>query len=778
MLLAAHALTLRRGSRDLLREFDWTVQAGERWLLVGPNGIGKSTLLAALAGGGAPAAGLVVEGRVQRAPGVWLATVAQHEGERTVPDGARLLDLARTACGPLLELGAEVDRRGAALGATPNATALETYGAWQAAFAARGGYGVESRLAEVLARLGLTPEAALRPATAASGGERRRARLAGALVSGADVLLLDEPTNHLDLATRSWLAQRLTRWPGAVVAASHDRAWIDEVATHVLWWNDGGARALRGGYAAARRTVDEAGRADAKAERLRRRRAAELEAMAAELRAQGHRGAARRRLRAERERAALPAPAPRPAARAPRLAWTGATAGGELARLTHLARGDLVRDAALTLRGGDRYALVGPSGSGKTTLLRLVAGEIDGDDPRERRWWRAGTSVWHVDQHGRGIPDERTARDALDAWVGSARAEGLLAQVRLPRGTWDRPAATLSGGERARAGLALLLAREADVVLLDEPTNDLDLSMIEALEAALSATSAAVVVATHDARLVENLGAEVLTLEAGELVRWRGGLDGWRRGARRVEADGPAGAAGTASPAAAEPGDDAGAAGGDPTPTAHAIGPTGEGEEAAAWERERAAAEAALGEPTRVGERERERWRARRRVAEEALIALWERGREPPRPPLRTREAGWVVWGEPRGDALEAWLDGGDELARARVRFVRSPAGLIGHLVPVTAEDRCLTPSARRALLRGAARLAVYARAVDAVQVAADADPGGFEPLTTGWWVLRRATLEREEGWSSGAAVRGGGGRGARRRGRRARAPRPPPDAG
>ena len=733
MLLETRALILRRGARDLLRDLDWTIRAGERWVIVGPNGVGKSTLLAALANDRAQGPGAIAEGRVVRAPGVWIAWVGQQESD-AAPDGeTTLLDLARATCGPILELGSEVDRRGAALGASPSAAELEAYGAWQAAFAARGGYGVDARLAEALERLGLGGDAGARRVAVASGGERRRARLAGALVSGADVLVLDEPTNHLDLATRVWLAQRLARWPGAVIAASHDRAWIDDVATHVLWWSERGLRALHGGYASARRAVDEAGRTDAKAERLRRRRAAELDAMAAELRAHGHRGAARRRRRAERERAALPPPATATRSRSPAWSLDTATEGGELARLTHLTHGDRVRDAALVLRAGDRFALVGASGSGKTTLLRLIAGEVEGEDPRERRWWRTGVSVWHVDQLGRGIADDATPLGALAAWVGPGRAEGVLAQVRLPRAAWERPAATLSGGERARAGLALLMAREADVVLLDEPTNDLDLSTIEALEAALAATPAAVVVATHDARLVEALGAEVWTLEAGALVRWRGGLDGWRRGARRVEPG--------ATPAGDGPADAAAGELGSAEP------PAADGAEADEWERERAAAEAALGDPVRVGERERERWRARRRVAEEALIALWERGRPPPRPPLRTREAGWVVWGDASGDALEAWLDETDALARVRVRFARSEAGLVGHLVQPTADDRCLTRAARRALLRGGARLAIYARAADAVQVSAAEDPGGFEPLAPGWWVLRREALEREEGW-------------------------------
>jgi ATP-binding cassette, subfamily F, member 3 len=603
MLIETRGLTLRRGDRELLREFDWSVRAGERWALVGPNGVGKSTLLQALAGRSGPA---VPEGHVRRAPGAWVAWVAQHEGDAEVPAGASLRDLAWAACAPLRELGAELERRAAALGAAPSAAELEAYGAWEALFHDRGGYDAETRLDEALTRIGL-PAAAHHGAAEASGGERRRARLAGALVAGADVLLLDEPTNHLDLATRGWLAERLARFAGAVVFASHDRAWIDAVATHVLVLGEGAPRSHEGGYSRARRAEDERQRADAKAERLRRKRIAELEAMATELRAQGHRRAEARRRRATRELAGLHAvpPAGR-RARAPGVELGAETEGGELARFAHLSAGSVLHDAAFVLRGGERWALVGPSGSGKTTLLRLLAGEIDSEDPRAHRWWRPGTAVWFVDQHDRGLPDDVSPQDALAAWVGATRAASLLGQVRLAREAWSRPAATLSGGERARAGLALLMGREADVLLLDEPTNDLDLPMIEALESALRATRAAVVIATHDARLLEALAAEVVTIEDGACVRWRGGLAGWRRGARRLEPGDP-GTVGQQAGAGAM------AAVDDP--------PRDDPEDEGGGDRERAFAEEVLSDPLRWGERERARWLSRRRNAEEALLA-------------------------------------------------------------------------------------------------------------------------------------------------------------
>ena len=730
MLVRTETLTLRRGDRELVRQLELELAAGDRLALVGRNGAGKSTLLAALAGSTAA----VVEGRVRRAPGVWWAHVGQAESD-DAPD--RLVDLAAAALAPLRALGAEVAATALALGDQPEAGALEAYGALQATFEARGGYAVDGRLAEALERVGLGA-AAERPAALASGGERRRARLAGALAAGVDVLLLDEPTNHLDLDARAWLGRQLLAHVGAIVFASHDRALIDAVATHVLVLGEpGSTRVRRGGWSDYVRDRAHAEATDARAAKGRVRRIAELEAMAAELRAQGHRTAQVRRRRAEREAVALRAAAVAGAAAPrPRIELEGGAtaAGGEVARFAHLTWGAVLDDAALTLHAGERLALVGRNGVGKSTLLRLIAGDLASEDPRARSWWRRGTRVVHVDQVRRGLADAVAPREALASWVSEARADGLLALVGLPRPTWGRPAASLSGGERARAAAALLMARDADVLLLDEPTNDLDLATIEALEGALAGSSATIVVATHDARTIEALGAEVVTFESGRLVRWRGGLDGWRRGARRRE-EGAEGAALAGAAGVPEPDPDA-ATPATPDP--------------AAQDAARIAADLALDDPLRWSERERLRWRERRRHLEEGLISELERGLPAPRPSFRTREAGWIVWADRHEDGLTAWLDGAatDPAAAIAVRVLATDGRRVAHLVVPRGDDRALAGWAWRSLTAGAARLAFYVFDVDAVQVAADRPPGGaFAPWAPGWWWWPRGELERAERW-------------------------------
>jgi ABC-type multidrug transport system ATPase subunit len=392
---------------------------------------------------------------------------------------------------------------------------------------------------------------------------------------------------------------------------------------------------------------------------------------------------------------------------------------------------------------GERVALVGPSGSGKTTLLALLAGERSSDDARAVLHYAEGVRVLTIDQTWRGLDPERSPRQTLHDWVSDVRAASLLALVGVERGAWDRPAATLSGGERARASLALLVAREADLILLDEPTNDLDLPAIEQLEATLQGASAAIVVATHDERLISALDADVWALEGGGLVAYRGGVAGYRRGARRLEPELDRSDADAFPLVAEKVGDATGGAPADALVAPAQATETGHDTDRT-LDAERAEVEAALLDPTRWSDRELDRWRARRRELEARLVEAWDARALPPAPPYRTRESGQRVWAEPTPGGLRVWLDDGPEL---RVRC----SGAIGHLVPERRSDREPLPWAWRALCVGAARLAHYVLPVEAVQVATPVDLGGdvFEPLSPGWWVARRADLERREGWAA-----------------------------
>ncbi len=732
ILLSTEDLLLRQGERELLRLPAFALRQGWRVGLVGANGSGKSSLLAILAGRVAPA-----DGRVLRPPGVAVQLVEQAT---EAPAAATLWELARREAAALEALERELERAQRGAAASADADAGLRYAELLSLFERRGGFTLEARLRAGLARVELPASAWLRDAAEASGGERQRARLVGALALGADVLLLDEPSNHLDLHARDWLAEQIVAQRGAVMLASHDRALLDAVCTHVARIEAGRLILRRGGYAQVASAEASEARAGARQAAARARRVTELEHMAAELARFGHRGAQARKRRAERERAALKAvvPAAGPVRSAPPQRRDGASERprdrptGVVLRARHLRVDGILDDTDLELSAGQRIALLGPSGSGKSTVLALLAGITASSDPRSQLAWLAGTSLLHLDQIWRGLEPESSPRAALEAWVSAAQANGALAEAGLPHAAWDRPSASLSGGERGRAALALLAVRQADVVLLDEPTNDLDLPAIEALEALLCDSAATIVLASHDQTLVRALEAEVWSVEAGELVRYRGGIDGYRRGSRRLE---------SGLLERSDMGEAAGNAG-----TAGATEPPGSAQAAAdaaqALDARRAAAEAALEDPARWSARALARWRERRADAEAALLTAWEADAPVPAARYRTREAGVAVLADRDGDGLRVWLEDGPGL---RVRRI----GEVAHLVAEELPERSIVPWAWRALCDGAARLAHYLLPVVAVQVASrePLDGGTFEPLAQGWWVCRRARLERCEGW-------------------------------
>lgn len=379
---------------------------------------------------------------------------------------------------------------------------------------------------------------------------------------------------------------------------------------------------------------------------------------------------------------------------------------------------------SLSLRAGERLGLIGRNGAGKSTVLALLAGELDADDPRAEVALQPEARLAYLDQARRGFA-EAPLLEQLERLVSAPRARQLLALVGLPPERWARSPETLSEGERARAALALLIAGERNLLLLDEPDAGLDLPMILTLEAALAGSSAAIVLVTHDARLAEQVADEVWSLEAGELVAYRGGVAGYLAGRRRREADlGPA-----VPQASAEA--DAG------TETAE--------DELEALERERLELETLLLDPLRLGERERQRLEARSRELVELLMLRYDAGYPPPRARYRVLEPGLELLADAAGAAgdLRAWVSGACGLELLLLK-----RGPVTHLRLVEPEDACLLPWARAALLRAGARLAFYYQGAEAVQAQSPHDLSGsaLQPAGEGWWLLDRRGFEALEG--------------------------------
>jgi len=747
-LLEAHQITRYQRGEPLFQPLDLRLRSGTRLGVVGPNGCGKSTLLAVLAGT-LPAD----EGRLLRRPGVRLAHLPQ---DLPAAHAGSVWSVAATGLSAVREAEARLrheERRLAAGESREDALADAL-----AAFEALGAYRAEAGLRAVLAALGFGEDAYGFPAARLSGGERRRLALAASLAGTPDVLLLDEPTNHLDIAARAWLAERLARWPGALVLVSHDRALLDGATNATLFLGQGAPEFRRGGFERASRAREQALHALRRRDAERSKEARRLRAMTEALAARGDRGASRRRRAADRKAAALAALA----------ADSDATAGAsevDLALGSRGLQGVLLEGTALERRGvvavprvrllaGRRIALVGPNGSGKSTLLGLLEGSIPSDDARAELHYAPRLRLAALTQLERGLASGEPILAQLERVAGASEARRLLSELGVRAARWELAPERLSGGERARAGLALLQAREADLLLLDEPTNDLDLPAIEALERALRASPAAAVIATHDRRLVEHVADEVWALEDGQL-RAYGNVAAYLSGA------------GAGDPATVpDPVDGAQDERTAPPPSAGERGARG----LEALEDEARYLDRVLEDPLLLAPRRLERLLARRAALQDELALAYDARLEPPAPRFRVREHGLIIVADRDGDGLlvlaadEAAApramtalrrvaagtpEAGDEAAVGGRPWAQlTKAGNVAHVALREPHGACLLPWARVALADGAARLAFTLLDVSAVQLFSRAPLDGtqLQDAGNGWWTWTRAAFARREG--------------------------------
>ncbi|WP_432017263.1 ABC-F family ATP-binding cassette domain-containing protein [Streptomyces hydrogenans] len=533
--ISLHDVTVSRGERLLLDDVSLAVRPGERVGIVGENGAGKSTLLHLLAGRIAPD-----EGRVTVLTDGGLRLVRQTPElppEDTVAGAvdAALADL-RAMEARLRALEARLDRAAA--------DDLAAYGELLTAYELRGGYEADARVDKALHALGIAHIARARRLGSLSGGEQARLGIACAIAAAPEVLLLDEPTNHLDAGALDWLEESLRSHRGTVVAVSHDRVFLEGVTTALVEVDTDRKALVRHGegYAGFR----------AAHEATRRRRQQEYEEWRAETErleayAEGaaHSVAAGRdmkdnnkmaydraggrvqasvsgRVRNARERLrrlrAEPVSEP-----APPLAFTArpqaGAAHGELLALRGVRVDERLAVDDLTLRAGERLLVHGENGAGKSTLLRVMAGRLTPDAGEVRRQGRIGflsqevTVRWPAEPlltafgHGLGLGlDEDGLAERLLSY-GLFRPDDLIV-----------PLGALSAGQLRRLALARLLARPADLLLLDEPANHLALGLVEELERALEEWPGALVVVSHDRGLRRAFTGRIRRMDSGRLL--------------------------------------------------------------------------------------------------------------------------------------------------------------------------------------------------------------------------------------------------------------------
>ena len=539
-LLTLSDAHLAYGHVALLDGAGFALDAGERLGLIGRNGAGKSSLLKIVAG-----LERLDDGLLQQVQGLRIRYVAQEpqfDADASVFDAvaegvaeARALRAAYEAHAPGVDLDALQTR-------------IEALGAWT----------WEQRVQTTLDQLHLD---GARRVGELSGGTRKRVALAQALVALPDVLLLDEPTNHLDLDSIAWLEELLIGFGGALMIVTHDRAFLDAVATRILELDRGTLRSYPGSYAAYERVKDEQLAADALA-------AARADKLLAQEEVWVRKGVEARRTRSVARIERLQALRRQRAQRREALGQVrleidaGQRSGRIVAELDRVSLrfGErvVVERFSATLLRGDKVGLIGPNGSGKTTLLKLILGEIEPDSGSVRRGTRL--QVAYFDQMRSALDLDATLADAVSPgseWIeiGGARRHVMsyLSDFLFSPARAQSPVRTLSGGERNRVLLARLFALPANVLVLDEPTNDLDIETLELLEELLQDYAGTVFLVSHDRRFLDNVVTSTIAWEGeaspGLWREYEGGYEDWQL--QKARSSSAAAAGRPAAPAAA-----------------------------------------------------------------------------------------------------------------------------------------------------------------------------------------------------------------------------------
>jgi len=549
-LLSLSNAHLAYGHVALLDATGFSLEVGERLGLIGRNGAGKSSMLKVVAG-----LEKLDDGLLQMTQGVRVCYVPQepvfepgHTVFEAVSEGVAEARAVRQAYEDHAE-GVDLDAL---------QTRIEALDAWN----------WEQRVDTTLAQLHLDGS---REIGQLSGGMKKRVALAQALVAVPDVLLLDEPTNHLDLDSIDWLQELLCGFKGSVMLITHDRAFLDGVATRILELDRGILRSYPGNFSAYERMKEEQLAADALAN-------ARADKLLAQEEVWIRKGVEARRTRSVARIQRLEVLRAQRQARRDSLGQVrlevdaGAPSGKIVAELTDVGMtfptpsGDkvIVKDFSATILRGDKIGLVGPNGAGKTTLLKLILGQLQPTSGKVRQGTKI--EVAYFDQMRAGLDLDATLADTISPgseWVevGGQRKHVMsyLTDFLFSPERANSPVRTLSGGERNRVLLARLFALPANVLVLDEPTNDLDIDTLELLEEMLQGYPGTVFLVSHDRRFLDNVVTSLICWEgdlgAGSQGKWReyeGGIEDWRvQRARMLSAQASAARAAAAAPAPA-----------------------------------------------------------------------------------------------------------------------------------------------------------------------------------------------------------------------------------
>jgi ATP-binding cassette ChvD family protein len=513
---------VRKAHQDkvILDEVTLAFLPGAKIGVVGPNGAGKSTVLEVMAG-----LQTVSNGEAALAPGATVGILLQEPRLDPAKDVLGNVEEGVAATRALLRRFEELGQRLGEAGPEQMERLLDEYAKVQDAIEAAGAWDLDAQLDMAMDALRLPPGDA--EVTTLSGGERRRVALCRLLLARPDLLLLDEPTNHLDAESVQWLEQHLAAYPGTVLAVTHDRYFLDNVAGWILELDRGRAYPYEGNYTTYLETKAARLAAEARASAGRRRvLQRELDWVRAGTKGRHDKGRARLR---RYEELAAEAERDRPIDFDEIQIPPGPRLGDVVVEAEGLTKGYgdrlLVDGLSFSLPRGGIVGVIGANGAGKTTLVRMVTGDERPDGGR----LRLGPTVKlaYVDQDRARLEDGRTVFEAISGGLDHFRVGGREMPTRAYVATFgfkgpdqQKPVGVLSGGERNRLNLALTLREGGNLLLLDEPTNDLDVDTLRSLESALLDFPGCAVVVSHDRWFLDRVATHVLAFEGDSQVVW------------------------------------------------------------------------------------------------------------------------------------------------------------------------------------------------------------------------------------------------------------------